>query len=381
MGNSLRTARAGNWEELSQGSFNVKVTPKFQKWLRAHGVKGYESFPEMTELHIANVTWKIRGKQTGKDYIDIESNLPPENPSNGTLWLKTYDPANRYDNMPDGLYEFNKRNSDNGIERIWIPVNDSSTFYAKFKLDYDVYIGGGKSASPTNYRGSVGNVAHRTVAEILHPAWSHIEVMKLIAKNSIPEFEFRFLNDDEDSDDSVDCSEKWLNFAHVGNGQFNSKFFEATIHETQMPRPEDLDAFLAGKNGNSCSVAWDMRMSKGGGDKDDAYILHYSIDSDQMVQIDSNGQVTHDGIHVCIDGDGHKGMIICEDMARKILVGHSRRILEPLLSRHNTMPSIIIGDPESKTWNERLAPHDFEWVHDKDHDLDKYSMVKRSPLD
>ena len=378
--NSLRTAQAGNWEEMSSGSFRVKATPKFRNWLQDHGVKNFDSSPTMTESIPCTVTWKIRGRQAALTGPIESSRKPPENPSIGDTWI---DPSRKQSGASAEVIQVFVKHDDFDTGR-WIECA-RAPFYAEFKLDYDVCISDGKRSSPSNYRGSAARISHEAVARILHPASSRLEVLSRMASNSVPAFHYDVdsLADEgaaeKEGDDSlsprIGCADsrqdiRWMESAPVGNGQFSTKFFDGS-HDgrySALFADGELKAFLKDKSGIPCMVAWDMRMEEDGkGFK--TYLVRYSIESNQ--EIPGAPRVYFDG------GDG---MIVDGEMARKILVGHSRRILEPLLSKHHMMPYLILGDPESESWKERLSAADVDWVS-RDNDLIKWKLVKKSPLD
>ena len=328
---SLRTAKAGNWEEVASGSFKFEATPKFGKWLERHGVApSGETPPETTECRACELSWKLRGIQAAE-----------QNDAN-------------------------------------------STIYKSFKLDYDVYIGKGRESTPSNYRGSVDDVSCMDVAIILQPATSRLKILELIADNSVPSFEYPIetlgnLSYGEDGDDEEVGGynkemDRWCEAHPVGNGQFHTRMFECGKSTTGISSNDDVRAILGDRKGQEgqgreCNVAWELRMRYEG--EKEIFLLEYSIETDPMSSTD-------DLIH--LDGSGRNGMIVCGDIADKILAGHHRRILEPLLGRHHIVPEIILGEPKGKSWENRLNWDDFTWNPDSG-GMSEYSLTPKSPLD
>ena len=213
---SLRTAKAGNWEEVASGSFKFEATPKFGKWLERHGVApSGETPPETTECRACELSWKLRGIQAAE-----------QNDAN-------------------------------------------STIYKSFRLDYDVYIGKGRESTPSNYRGSVDDVSCMDVAIILQPATSRLRILELIADNSVPAFEYpvETLGIPQDGDGEDDpCAKwehRWVEGIPLGNGQFATRMFDSVMQGMQFAPKDDLRNLMKGKEGRDCMVSWELRRRRG----------------------------------------------------------------------------------------------------------------------
>ena len=334
---SLRTAKAGNWEEVASGVLKFEAKLKFGNWLDRHAaireaqgqfVKEGKDFPESTECRKCEATWKLRGMQA----------------------------AEQDDSCP-------------------------VTIYKSFKLDYDVYIGEGRNSTPANYRGSVGRMNHMNAARILQPASSRLEIMTLIENTSVPAFEYTAetlanLNYGDDGDDEEVGGynkemDRWYDSRPVGNGQFKTRMFESANGGMPLSSNDDIRAHLKDRKGRECLVAWNMRTTDNDGEKE-VFLLEYSIET-------VAASLTDD--HINLDGNGGNGMIVCGEIAGKMLAGHHRRILEPLLSRHHSTHTMILGEPEEKTWKDRLSGLDFKWSHNERENMDEYSLERKSPLD